>query len=274
MKTEIIKNQPFAVCVERSYVNCLLQGMRFGVENVSAVWRNIWPFFLFSLFLPFPFSLLLIAAIAAQMPKWSEVGYIPRLTLSAQGASLRKAISRFLVYIGLYIGLTTVSLAVLFALVYVGLPFWAASVFAVVVFLLMLPFEWTKMELLYGDAKVGKCIAAYKVGVKNYMKLFPFYMLVGLVAALVLSVAAVPLIVSSLVIQQMSVAEAIGDPTYVPGYFWFLVFLSYTILPAVQFYVMVLITHAEYLLWGSITACGKTATESVEVVTADSETQR
>ncbi len=268
MKTEIIKNQPFVVCMERSYVNCLYQGMRLGVENVANVWRNTWPFFLLSLFLPFPFNLLLPAAVAALLPRWSELGLVPRVSLREQGGALQKVFCRFLVYGGLYIGIAVVLLGALYAMVYAGLPVWAMALCATVCLLLLLPLEWVKLELLYGEAKVGRCIAAYKVGMKNYAKLFPFYVLVELGAVLILFIAAMPLIVSSMVIQQMSVAEAIGDPAYVPPYFWFLVFLSYAILLAVQSYVQVLIAHTEYLLWGSITACGKIAKESVEEIPA------
>ncbi len=267
MKTEIIKNQPFEVCMERSYVNCLYQGMRIGVENVANVWKNTWPFFLFCLFLPFPFSLLLPAAVAALLPKWPEMGLVPKLSLREQGTALQKVFCRFLVYGGMYAGIAAVLLGALFALVYAGLPVWAMALFIVVSILLLLPLEWVKLDLLYSDNKVGQCVAGYKTGLKNYGKLFSFYLLVMLIVLVIMCIAAMPLVVCSLVIREASIAESIGDAVYIPGYFWFLVFLAYVILPAVLYYVHVLVAHAEYLLWGSITACEKQK-ESVEEIPA------
>ena len=134
-------------------------------------------------------------------------------------------------------------------------------------FVFLIPFEWVKLQLLYSDKSVKKCFTEYKVGLRNFSKLFSFYLLLGMMVLLVLAIASVPLVVQMIVLQQVNVAEANGDIALVPWYFWLLFFLSSVIATAVMFYVQVLLSHAEYLFWGCISASEKSR-ESVEEIPA------
>lgn len=265
---KIIKNQPFEVCKERSYVNCIYQGLSLGTENVGFVWKNLWPVFVLNLFVNFPVGLFLWVAIAVLMPKWSEMGYVPKMTWKDQWPVACKTFCRMLPLLGVLIFAASLYFAAFYVIGSISLV-WLAVFGGVALLLLMLllPFEWVKLQLLYSDKSVKKCFAEYKVGLRNFSKLFSFYLLLGMMVLLVLAIASVPLVVQMLVLQQVNVAEANGDIALVPWYFWLLFFLSSVIATAVMFYVQVLFSHAEYLFWGCISASEKSR-ESVEEIPA------
>ena len=98
------------------------------------------------------------------------------------------------------------------------------------------------------------CFSAYTLGLRECLRLFFFYVVIGAVCFFVLALAALPLIIQMLVIGQMSEAQAVGDIANVPWFFWPLLFVSAIILNLVAFYLQIILSHAEYLLWGSITA--------------------
>lgn len=266
---KIIKNQPFEVCKERSYVNCISQGLSHGTENVGFVWKNLWPVFVLNLFVNFPVSLFLWVAIAVLMPKWSEMGYVPRMTWKDQWPVAWKAFCRMLPLLGVSIFVASLCFAAFYLIgLSASLVHWAVfGGVALLMFVFLIPFEWVKLQLLYSDKSVRKCFAEYKVGLRNFSKLFSFYLLLGMMVLLVLAVASVPLVVQMIVLQQVNVAEANGDIALVPWYFWLLFFLSSVIATAVMFYVQVLFSHAEYLFWGCISASEKSR-ESVEEIPA------
>lgn len=265
---KIIKNQPFEVCKERSYVNCIYQGLSLGTENVGFVWKNLWPVFVLNLFVNFPVGLFLWVAIAVLMPKWSEMGYVPRMTWKDQWPVACKAFCRMLPLLGVLIFAASLYFAAFYVIGSVSLV-WLAVFGGVALLLLMLllPFEWVKLQLLYSDKSVKKCFAEYKVGLRNIAKLFSFYFLMGMLVLLVIAIASIPLLIQMIVLHQVNIAEANGDIALVPWYFWLLFFLSSVIAKAVMFYVQVLFSHAEYLFWGCISASEKSR-ESVKEIPA------
>lgn len=263
---KIIKNQPFEVCKERSYVNCISQGMSLGTENVGFVWKNLWPVFVISLFVN-PVCLFLWVAIAVLMPKWSELGYVPRMTWKDQWPVAWKAFCRMLPLLGVSVFVSTLYFAAFYLIGFSASPvLWAVfGGVALLLLALLLPFEWVKLQLLYSGKSVKECFADYKVGLRNFAKLFSFYFLTGLLMLLVLAIASVPLLIQMIVIQQVNIAQANGDIAFVPWYFWLLFFLSSVIGSAVMFYVQVLFSHAEYLFWGGISASEKSRVSIEEI---------
>jgi hypothetical protein len=208
-------------------------------------------------------------AIAVLMPKWSEMGYVPRMTWKDQWPVAWKAFCRMLPLLGVSIFVASLCFAAFYLIgLSASLVHWAVfGGVALLMFVFLIPFEWVKLQLLYSDKNVKKCFAEYKVGLRNFSKLFSFYLLLGMMVLLVLAIASVPLVVQMLVLQQVNVAEANGDIALVPWYFWLLFFLSSVIATAVMFYVQVLFSHAEYLFWGCISASEKSR-ESVEEIPA------
>ena len=269
---KIEKNKPFEVKKERSYTSCILQGLTSGMDQVGAVWKNQWPMVILTFLFSVPFRWVLTAGIAVQMGKWSEMGYVPRMAFRAQYPMVMKAFCRYLAYVGVCV----VPLAVLFAVQFATLrgvvPVWALCVLALLVVVSLVPMEWVKMELLFGKKSVKQCLTAYKVGVRYMTRLFSFGLLLSLFAVFVMLLVSLPLVMTMIVWNQANIAESIGDAAYLPWHFWLMVFLSSLIFLFGQFFVMVLLSHAEYLLWGSISA-SESEKGSVEEIPAESETE-
>lgn len=253
---KIIKNEPFEVCKERSYLNCIYQGIALGADNAGRVWKNLWQLFLASLILNFPFGMLLPSAIAALMPKWSEMGFIPVTSIRQQWPDLWKIFCRLLPYYGITILVSVIIYASSFVSVFTSSVVVMSCVLIAWLVLLAatLPLQWVRMELMYGNKSVKACFSAYTLGLRECLRLFFFYVVTGAVCFFVLALAALPLIIQMLVIGQMSEAQAVGDIANVPWFFWPLLFVSAIILNLVAFYLQIILSHAEYLLWGSITA--------------------
>lgn len=270
---KIIKNQPFEVCKERSYVSCIFQGMSIGSENVSSVWKNVWPLFLLSLLCNFPFGLLLNAAVAVMMPKWSETGFVPRISFGAQWRDVLKVFCRLLSVLFVVAVFAGVWFMLLSSAVAGGCPVWVLILVSAAMLVAAIPLQWVRLEMMFGNKGVKASFAEYVTGIRNTPKLYAFYLLTGLFVLVVLVLASVPLIIQMMVMQQVSVAEANGDMAYLPWHFWLLFFIASAISNAVMFYVTVLFSHAEYLFWGSISASEKSR-KLIEEIPAESEPER
>ncbi len=271
MKTKINKNQPFDVCVERSYVNCLDQGMRAGAEHAGNVWRGLWPLFLLSLPVSFPFY----NAAAAFMPDWPASGRVARRSATAclRWGEMWRTLGRFL-----WFYLCGVILAALFGgLVYYTVsahvvPVWGFCVVCALLLVAFLPLEWFRLELLFGKAGPGAFGACYRVGLRNFGKLFPFYMIMALCLLVVGALATLPLAMLFMALAAHGLSVKMGDTAYLPTSFWPLLVFAVALSKAVLFHLRIVLMHAEYLLWGSITAREK-ASGSVEEVPAEAETE-
>lgn len=272
MKTEIQKNQPFALCKERSYVNCLVQGLRLGVENVWALWRNLWPWLVAAVVMPLPFGLIVPGALAVELQAWPVQGFVPAASVRGEWPRVWATTKRYLVYVGLSLLFVLLCQGALVGLGLAGVPVWVLALMVVAMLVLYVPLEWLKLEMLFGTVPAGKCLSCYADGLRHLGRLVPFSVLQWLLATVVSLLASTPFVVALLVIGQRAEALAVGDAAVVPLGFWVLTGVSGLLLMGVGVYLLLVLIHAQMLLWGSITATER-ARRSVEEIPADAEAE-
>ena len=270
------------VCEERNYVHCITEGIRQAWNNSGNLMHYIWPALvvcaslsaltglvtqrlvseatswmlivsLVACLLSILGWLFYVATMDAMLVRWRDLDYEPVVTMKTLRSLIGQRMKRdFNVLILLFL-LFVLSYAAGYFLVVFHLPLWALAIGLLVVLLLLVPMDMIVMEIRYSDKPLAQCLAGYIKGWRYYGRILAFD-LVGLILMLLVSlVALLPMMVIAMVNLEAAESIAMGDLVSLPNHYWLLTALAFAVCTVLMMIAEFVWSHAQCLLWGSIT---------------------
>ena len=246
----------FQVKKERSYISCILKGNSYGFKHLGLLLRYTWPSLILSIILPIPFIFLFAAQIDALLRKWTELGYLPNVTLKSMRRDIEKCANRSVITV--LIGMVMVPIA-LIGVCFLALPvfmgwkyLWGVLVF-LAIFVLTLPMIVVVMQIGYSDTPMKECFkSGFRLAFKNFGSIFAFEFLSTLFGWIIICLGSIPYQVTVAVCMQAYKGYQMGDVLDFPLSYPLLAFLALYILIAVALVTILVFSFSRCLMWGSL----------------------
>ena len=146
-----------------------------------------------------------------------------------------------------------IALVGLYAPFFIGIKIWWGLVFFFLVWLLPLPLSVVIMKVSYSDNKIKDCLrSGFRIGYRNYGKLFAFEFLSNLLQVIIVLMGALPLIVLQCARAQALRSIMMGDATVMPVSFYLYVILGSFIYWTVAYITLLVFSFSRCLMWGSL----------------------
>lgn len=238
---------------ERSYISCLVKGCGYGFKNLGMLLRYIWPSLVLAILLPIPFIFFFAAQMDAILRKWTALGYVPNVKLKAMKRDIELCSNRSAFKVLIYMLWMGIALVGLYAPFFIGIKIWWGLVFFFLVWLLPLPLSVVIMQVSYSDNKIKDCLrSGFRIGYRNYGKLFAFEFLSNLLQVIIVLMGALPLIVLQCARAQALRSIMMGDATVLPVSFYLYAILGSFIYWTVAYITLLVFSFSRCLMWGSL----------------------
>ena len=284
------------VCEERNYVHCITEGIRQAWNNSGNLLHYIWPALVVCAALSAltglvtqqlasePKTPMLIASLVvcllslfggpiyigtmdAMLVRWRDLDYEPVATMKTLRPLIGKRMARDCSLLILFILLFLLSFVAGYGLAIFQLPVWAFAVALLVILLLIVPVDMIVMEVRYSDKSIAQCFVGYATGWRYYGRILAFN-LVGLILMVLVSlVALLPMMVIALVNLKAGESIAMGDTVSLPSHYWLLTALAFAVCTVLLLMASFAWSHAQCLLWGSITENEQKRQQTIEETT-------
>lgn len=243
----------FQVKRERSYISCLVKGIPYGFKHLGLLIRYIWPSLLAATLLPFPFLIFFLAQVYAILRKWVELGYLPQVTLKDLWPDVKQVALRSVVVWLLSVAVWLLIAVMLALTVSLGLhPGWCFLFFFVLLTLMVL-FGPVVMQISYSDRNFPDCLrTGLSMGLHNWGRLFAFYLLGGIILAIIAFIGSIPYAVLLGAGFQAYGEMQMGGTLDLPTLFPLLVFLAQVIMMVVVLVGTLVFSFSDCLMWGSL----------------------
>lgn len=256
----------FQVKKERSYISCILKGNSYGFKHLGLLLRYTWPSLILSIILPIPFIFLFSAQIDALLRKWTELGYLPNVTLKSMRRDIEKCASRSAITV--LIGMVMVSIA-LIGVCFLALPvfmgwkyLWGVLVF-LAIFVVTLPMIVVVMQIGYSDTPMKECFrSGFRLAFKNFGSIFAFEFLSTLLGGIIVFLGSIPYLMVFSVCMQAYREWQMGDVVDLPVLFPFYALLAMFIMNAVILITVLVFSFSRCLMWGNLVYEVPTDTET------------
>ncbi len=253
----------FQVKKERSYISCLVKGCSYGFKHLGLLLRYIWPSLLLTCVLPIPFVFLFAAQLDAILRKWTELGYIPNVTLRILRHDIEKCANHSAVKVLIYVLWILLSSFLLYLPMLFGFSIWWGLGALTLSWLLLLPLSVVIMQISYSQMSVAECFkTGMKTGYKNYGKLFVFEFLSNLLIMIIVLLGSIPCIVISALCLQAYHGSLMGDVLDLPVLFPLYVILAEVTGIAICLITLLVFGFSRCLMWGSLVNEVPTETEA------------
>lgn len=246
----------FRVKKERSYISCLLNGCGYGFKNLGMLLRYIWPSLVLTIILPLPFIIFFFAQLDAILRKWTELGYLPNVTLKTMRDDIGKCASRsalallldILMIPVLVAGLAGLALPMILGWKYV----WSVLIF-LLVFVLAFGMIVVLMQIRYSYTPLKECFCSgFRLAYRNFGSLFAFEFLGSLLGGIIIFLGSIPNQVISSAAMQAYKGWQMGDVLDLPALFPLYVILAMIISAAVLWITYMVFSFSNCLMWGNL----------------------
>ena len=253
----------FQVKKERSYISCLVNGCSYGFKHLGLLLRYIWPSVLLTCVLPIPFVFLFAAQLDAILRKWTELGYIPRVTLNVMRHDIEKCANHSAVKVLIYVLWISFSSFLLYMPILLGFSIWWGLLAFSVSWLLLLPLSVVIMQISYSHTSVSECVkSGIKTGYRNFGKLFVFEFLSNLLIMIIVLLGSIPCIVLAALCLQAYHGSLMGDVLDLPVLFPLYIILADVLGTVIWLMTLIVFGFSRCLMWGSLVNEVPTETEA------------
>ena len=246
----------FQVKKERSYISCLVNGCSYGFRHLGLLLRYIWPGLLLTAVLPLPFIFLFTAQNDAALRKWTELGYLPHMTIKSMRREIGQCANRsaMSVLIDIFLLGFVISGCGLFVMsVIPGISYWWSIIVLLSVFILSIPLNVVEMQISFSNLPIGECFrSGFRIAFRNFGKLFAFSFLYILLGGTIVALGSAPFQVLYAAGIQAYLGWQMGDgwnlPLLFPLYFLLAVWIMYVVILTVS----LVFSFGRCLMWGSL----------------------
>ena len=246
----------FQVKKERSYISCLVNGCSYGFRHLGLLFRYIWPGLLLTAVFPLPFVFLFAAQNDAVLRKWTELGYLPRMTVKSMRSEIGQCANRSAISVLIDISMLCFVIAgfsLLAMSVFYGISYWWGIIVLLSAFFLFIPLNVVEMQISFSNLPIVECFSCgYGIAFRNYGKLFAFSFLYELLGGLIAALGTIPFQVLLAAGMQGYMGWKMGDgwnlPLLFPLYFLLAVWIMYVVILTVS----LVFSFSRCLMWGSL----------------------
>ena len=246
----------FQVKKERSYISCLVTGCTYGFKHLGLLLRYMWPSLLLTVVFPLPFIFLFTAQMDALLRKWIELGYLPQMTIKSMRHEMEQCANRsaITVLIDLAVFLFLVlGIALMVMSSFVGISYWWGIAVFLSVLILSIPISAVEMQISLSDLSIRECFrSGYRIGFRNFGKLFAFIFLSMLLLSIIFSLASMPFQIVMAAGMQAYNGYLMGDGLNLPVLYPVLFFAALYVLLALYLVIVVIFSFSYCLMWGSL----------------------
>ena len=246
----------FQVKKERSYISGLVTGCSYGFKHLGMLLRYMWPSLLLTTLFPLPFIFLFAAQKDAALRKWIELGYLPHMTIKSMRREIGQCANRSVISVLtdiIVLIFCALGIALLVMSVFFGISYWWGVVVIISVLILSLPISLVEMQISLSNLPILECFrSGYRIGFRNYGKLFAFEFLNALLLCIIIALGSIPYQIVMAAGMQAYKGYLMGDGWNLPVLYPVLFFMALYIMLAILLVTSVVFSFSRCLMWGSL----------------------
>ncbi len=249
-----MENKQIVVRKERSYVGCLLAGLREGTKCLQPQIKSMWPTLLLAILFPFPGLLFLVAHSDSMMRKWMKTGVVTGVSVFADSKRILRYFVREVVSFLLVLLCVALILFTIVILNFFEKNLWWALLPIIFILLVFVPFYMVRMDLAFSDKSYSACYVSYIPALRYYGSIFAYTLLSGILKLLVVLVCSFPIIIFSIAFTEAYMSEFSGENIDVPAFIGMLSIIAAVMSLLSISWSLHFTRFCDCLMWGNLTS--------------------